>query len=42
VTAFLADANPAALAVMRDRFAALAEAGLWITRRNSIRAEMVP
>ncbi len=42
VTAFLADANPAALAAMRDRFAALAESGLWITRRNSIRAEMVP
>ena len=27
---------PVALAAMRDRFAALAEAGLWVTRRNSI------
>jgi cobaltochelatase CobN len=36
VEAFLADANPQALAAMRDRFAALHAAGLWQTRRNSI------
>ncbi|QXT41091.1 cobaltochelatase subunit CobN [Gymnodinialimonas ceratoperidinii] len=40
VTAFLADANPGALAAMRDRFAALHEAGLWQSRRNSILAEI--
>lgn len=38
VTAFLADANPQALQAMRDRFAALNAAGLWQSRRNSIRA----
>ncbi len=38
VEAFMQDANPEALAAMRDRFAALLEAGLWRTRRNSIRA----
>ncbi|MGP6085440.1 cobaltochelatase subunit CobN [Antarctobacter jejuensis] len=38
VTAFLAEANPQALEAMRARFAALHEAGLWKTRRNSIRA----
>ena len=32
--------NPAALAEMRARFAALRDAGLWITRRNSITATM--
>jgi cobaltochelatase CobN len=32
--------NPAALAALRDRFRALADAGLWITRRNSIAAMM--
>ncbi len=38
VAAFLQDANPGAYAAMRDRFAALDAAGLWQTRRNSIRA----
>ncbi len=38
VTQFLADANPGALAAMRDRFAALHAAGLWQSRRNSILA----
>ncbi|WP_299846327.1 cobaltochelatase subunit CobN [uncultured Roseovarius sp.] len=37
-TAFLSDANPGALAAMRDRFAALHAAGLWQSRRNSILA----
>ena len=32
--------NPAALQAMRDRFAALRDAGLWVTRRNSIAATM--
>lgn len=36
VVAFMADENPAALQAMRDRFAALRDAGLWVTRRNSI------
>jgi cobaltochelatase CobN len=40
VTAFMETANPEALAAMRDRFAALHEAGLWRTRRNSIAAEL--
>ena len=40
VRAFLADANPAALAAMRDRFAALHAAGLWKSRRNSILASL--
>ncbi len=38
VASFLQDANPAAYQAMRDRFAALDTAGLWQTRRNSIRA----
>ncbi len=38
VRAFLARENPGALAAMRARFAALREAGLWRTRRNSILA----
>ncbi len=38
--AFLADANPEALAAMQDRFEALRDAGLWVTRRNSILAAM--
>ena len=38
--AFLEEANPEALAAMRDRFAALLEAGLWQTRRNSILANL--
>ncbi|MDB5664294.1 cobaltochelatase subunit CobN [Cypionkella sp.] len=35
---FMTAANPAALAALRARFQALADAGLWITRRNSIAA----
>lgn len=35
VRAFLAGANPGALAAMEARFAALAEAGLWQSRSNS-------
>jgi len=37
---FLKENNPQALAAMQDRFAALYEAGLWQTRRNSILAEL--
>ncbi len=40
VTSFLDRANPAALAAMRARFAELHAAGLWRSRRNSIRAEL--
>jgi cobaltochelatase CobN len=40
VRAFLARANPAALAAMEARFAALHAAGLWQTRRNSILADL--
>ena len=40
VTAFLADANPEALAAMRARFADLQAAGLWVSRRNSILADL--
>lgn len=40
VTAFLEDTNPEALAAMRARFAALHDAGLWQTRRNSILAAL--
>lgn len=40
VTAFLQEANPEALEAMRARFAALNAAGLWQTRRNSIRAAL--
>ena len=35
---FMELVNPAALAAMRLRFGALREAGLWLTRRNSIAA----
>jgi cobaltochelatase CobN len=35
---FLEQANPAALAVMEDLFRRLRDAGLWVTRRNSIAA----
>ncbi|MDP4032355.1 MAG: cobaltochelatase subunit CobN [Pseudorhodobacter sp.] len=38
--AFMARENPAALAALRDRFAALRDAGLWVTRRNSIAASL--
>lgn len=37
---FMDRENPAALAALRDRFRALREAGLWITRRNSIAADL--
>ncbi|MCH2068800.1 MAG: cobaltochelatase subunit CobN [Shimia sp.] len=40
IVAFLERENPQALAAMRDRFAALHDAGLWITRRNSILANL--
>ncbi|WP_019515579.1 cobaltochelatase subunit CobN [Sphingomonas sp. Mn802worker] len=40
VRAFLAAANPAALAAMEARFAALHRSGLWPTRRNSILATL--
>lgn len=36
VVAFMERENPAALQAMRDRFEALRDAGLWVTRRNSI------
>jgi cobaltochelatase CobN len=37
---FMTRENPDALAAMRDRFRALHEAGLWVTRRNSILADL--
>ncbi len=37
---FLARENPAALAAMQDTFLRLHEAGLWVTRRNSIAASL--
>ncbi|EEW24745.1 cobaltochelatase subunit CobN [Rhodobacter ferrooxidans] len=37
---FMEAENPGALAAMQARFAALRDAGLWITRRNSIAAAM--
>lgn len=37
---FMENANPQALEAMRERFRALAEAGLWVTRRNSIAASL--
>jgi cobaltochelatase CobN len=37
VVAFLQEANPQALEAMRNRFSALLKAGLWQTRRNTIR-----
>jgi cobaltochelatase CobN len=40
VRAFLSRENPAALAAMEDLFRRLREAGLWITRRNSIAARL--
>ncbi len=40
VHAFLAEANPGALAAMKARFAALHAADLWPTRRNSILATL--
>ncbi|MBA4352472.1 MAG: cobaltochelatase subunit CobN [Rhodobacter sp.] len=40
LTAFMARENPAALAALRDLFQRLADAGLWVTRRNSIAATL--
>ncbi|WP_033922776.1 cobaltochelatase subunit CobN [Sphingomonas sp. 37zxx] len=40
VRAFMAAANPQALAAMEARFAALHASGLWPTRRNSILARL--
>ncbi len=40
LVAFMERENPDALAALRARFAALREAGLWVTRRNSIAAAM--
>ncbi|MEO0634778.1 MAG: cobaltochelatase subunit CobN, partial [Pseudomonadota bacterium] len=40
VATFLRDANPGAYQAMIDQFAALDAAGLWQTRRNSIRAAL--
>ena len=40
LVAFMEAENPAALQAMRDRFAALRESGLWLTRRNSISATL--
>ncbi|MDB6177146.1 cobaltochelatase subunit CobN [Paracoccus sp. Z330] len=42
VVAFMDQANPAALCAMRDLFDRLAQAGLWVTRSNSIAAMMGP
>ncbi|TGD42579.1 cobaltochelatase subunit CobN [Pseudotabrizicola sediminis] len=41
VVDFMAIANPGALAAVQDLFQRLAEAGLWVTRRNSIAASLV-
>ncbi|TMV09620.1 cobaltochelatase subunit CobN [Ruegeria sediminis] len=40
IDTFLQQANPQAHQAMQDRFRALYDAGLWDTRRNSIRAGM--
>lgn len=40
LVSFMEQENPAALQAMRDRFRALAEAGLWASRRNSIIASL--
>ncbi len=40
LVAFMERENPDALQALRDRFAALRAAGLWITRRNSIAAAL--
>lgn len=39
LVAFMERENPGALQALRDRFAALRDAGLWITRRNSVAME---
>ena len=41
VVNFMGLANPAALAALQDLFQRLADAGLWVTRRNSIAASLV-
>jgi cobaltochelatase CobN len=38
--AFLSRENPDAFAAMQDTFLRLRDAGLWVTRRNSIAAEL--
>ncbi len=40
LVAFLERENPAALAALQARFEALHKAGLWLTRRNSIAAQI--
>lgn len=40
VTDFMQNANPEALQAMRDRFNALHDSGLWVSRRNSILAQL--
>ncbi|MDD9977497.1 MAG: cobaltochelatase subunit CobN, partial [Boseongicola sp.] len=40
VVEFLQNSNPDALKAMRDRFEALRNAGLWVSRRNSILANL--
>ena len=40
ITEFMERENPAALVALRDMFRRLAEAGLWVTRRNSIAATL--
>ena len=40
VVAFMARENPGALQALRDLFLSLHEAGLWVTRRNSIAARL--
>lgn len=40
VVEFMARENPGALQALRDLFRRLHEAGLWVTRRNSIAAEL--
>ena len=38
---FLEEENPEALQAMIQRFKALQESGLWVTRRNSIQAQLL-
>ena len=40
ISTFMEDANPEAFAALKNRFEALDKAGLWVTRRNSIRASL--
>ncbi|SNT68560.1 cobaltochelatase subunit CobN [Paracoccus seriniphilus] len=40
IVAFMEQKNPEALQAMRDLFARLAQAGLWVTRSNSIAATL--